>query len=107
MAVTPLKINIFKTWERFVAACGDDRNDPPYLFARSLLPGRALVPRSQFVVQMKPAVQVEANCRSKSAPFFRVGPPAPGYFTARFELLLLTHNGGCNVGTPAISVRFQ
>jgi hypothetical protein len=42
-----------------VAACGDDRNDPPYPYrsARSSFPGRAFVPRSQFGVQkMKPAV---------------------------------------------------
>jgi hypothetical protein len=31
-----------------VAACGDDRSNPPYRPARSSLPGRALVPRSQF-----------------------------------------------------------
>jgi hypothetical protein len=41
-----------------VAACGDDRNDPPYRSARSSLLGRALAPRSQFGVQMKPAVPV-------------------------------------------------
>ena len=39
-----------------MVACGDDRNDPPYRSARSSLPGRALVPISQFGVQMKPAV---------------------------------------------------
>ena len=39
-----------------MAACGGDRNDPPYRSARSSLPGRALVPRSQFGVQMEPAV---------------------------------------------------
>jgi hypothetical protein len=44
-----------------VAACGDDRNDHPYRPARSSLPGRALVPRSQFGAQMKPAVPVPAR----------------------------------------------
>jgi hypothetical protein len=42
---------------------GTGRGVPPYGYgvqycpARSSLPGRALVPRSQFGVQMKPAVQ--------------------------------------------------
>jgi hypothetical protein len=60
MATTQLKINIFKSWERFVAACGGDRNrnDPPYRLARSSLLRRALDPRSQFGVQMKPAVLI-------------------------------------------------
>jgi hypothetical protein len=43
-----------------VATCGGDRDNPPYRSARSSLPGRALVPRSQFGVQMKPAVERSA-----------------------------------------------
>ena len=48
-----------------MAACGDDRNDPPYRPARSFLQGRALVPRSQLGVQMKPAV---CMCKNTGTP---------------------------------------
>jgi hypothetical protein len=60
-----LKINILYSYDGSWRLVVDDRGDLPYRSARSFLPGCALVPISQFGVQMKPAVRTHRMAASE------------------------------------------
>jgi hypothetical protein len=58
MAVTLLKINIFKFWEGPVGICGNENGIPPLLKWDCGHCKPKIVPRNQLGVKMKPAVPV-------------------------------------------------